>query len=507
MSHLPILPIILPLACGAILLLCSSASLVLLRAINILAVVLLLVVVMLLGQQVAAQSAIIYVLSDWQPPFGIILVADRLSVLMLAVTAVLALPAAIAMSKGLDRESQNFHALFQFQLLGINGAFLTGDLFNLFVFFEILLISSYALLVFGGGKERVAAGLHYVVLNLVGSALFLVAVGTLYGVTGALNMADLAVQINQAEEVNLALLAAAGLLFMVVFGLKAAVLPVGLWLPAAYSSTSAPVAALFAIMTKVGVYAIIRVHGTLFGDQAGSLAGLGTQLLWVLGLLTMILGMLGALAAGGLRKLLAWLVLVSVGVMLAGFAMATRHDNPQMLAAVLYYLVHSTWVLAAFFLLAGYISERRGTVTDSFAPGPYPGVPAGIMFLLLAVATVGLPPLSGFIGKLLLLNAAGTTASVAIFWVLVLLSGLVSLLAFARAGSTLFWRYTDAPASAASTASLWPIGVLFLASPLLALFGESLFAYLLATAEAVMDPTIYIDAVLGSSVVSELRVQ
>src|SRR5690606_2213561 len=233
-----------------------------------------------------------YRLGDWPAPFGIVLVLDRLSALMLVLTAAVALFSLLHAVQGQDRAGPLYHPLFQLQLVGLNGAFLTGDLFNLFVFFEILLIASYCLLVHGSTAPRLRAGVHYVVLNLAGSSLFLIAVGTLYGVTGTLNMADMAQKVALLGAPDAALVRSAALLLLVVFALKAALVPLYFWLPAAYSAASAPVAALFAIMTKVGVYSIVRVYTLIFGSGGGVAAEVATPWLLPLALLTVVLGMI-----------------------------------------------------------------------------------------------------------------------------------------------------------------------------------------------------------------------
>lgn len=285
MSHWLILPILLPLFAGSLLLLPLAERWQ--RGLSLLAALALIPLSLLLIRTAASGDLSVYALGNWAAPFGIVLMLDRLAALMLLATAVLGSAALIYALRGDDRLGKHFHALFQFQLLGINGAFLTGDLFNLFVFFEILLIASYALLLHGGGAERVRSGLHYVILNLVGSAFFLIAVGTLYGLTGTLNMADMAQKIAMADAERAPLLAAAGLLLLVVFALKAALLPLYFWLPRAYAAASAPVAALFAIMTKVGIYSILRVYTLVFGDAAGELANLAQAWLWPLALATL----------------------------------------------------------------------------------------------------------------------------------------------------------------------------------------------------------------------------
>ncbi|MDU5678929.1 MAG: monovalent cation/H+ antiporter subunit D, partial [Pseudomonas aeruginosa] len=334
MSHWLILPILLPLFAGSLLLLPLAERWQ--RGLSLLAALALIPLSLLLIRTAASGDLSVYALGNWAAPFGIVLMLDRLAALMLLATAVLGSAALIYALRGDDRLGKHFHALFQFQLLGINGAFLTGDLFNLFVFFEILLIASYALLLHGGGAERVRSGLHYVILNLVGSAFFLIAVGTLYGLTGTLNMSDMAQKIAMADAERAPLLAAAGLLLLVVFALKAALLPLYFWLPRAYAAASAPVAALFAIMTKVGIYSILRVYTLVFGDAAGELANLAQAWLWPLALATLGLGAIGALAARTLQSLLAYLVVVSAGTLLAGVALGSE----RALAASLYYLLH-----------------------------------------------------------------------------------------------------------------------------------------------------------------------
>ena len=433
MSHWPILPILLPLFAGALLLILPSHER-LKRTLSLLATLALLPLSLYLLQLADDGQLRVYALGDWQPPFGIVLLLDRLSALLLLATAVLASAALLYALRGDDRLGPRFHALFQFQLLGINGAFLTGDLFNLFVFFEILLIASYALLLHGQGAERVRAGLHYVVLNLTGSALFLLALGMVYGASGTLNMADLSLRVAQASGDQVPLLAAAGLLLLLVFALKAALLPLYFWLPRAYASASAPVAALFAIMTKVGIYAILRLATLMFGAGAGELAHLTQAWLWPLALATVALGAVGVLAARSLQMLLAYLVVVSAGTLLAAVASGT----PQAHAAGLYYLLHSTWVAGGLFLLADLITRQRGDKGGALVQGPALQNPAllGGLFFFGAVAVIGLPPLSGFLGKLLLLQAQPSLA----LWAVLLLGGFAVLVALSRAGSTLFWR-------------------------------------------------------------------
>ncbi|MFN3580031.1 MAG: monovalent cation/H+ antiporter subunit D [Pseudomonas sp.] len=497
MNHLPVLPILLPMFMGALLLLIARSRMSLKRGISLVATLVQIPLALaLMGQ--AAGGIEVYAAGNWVAPFGIVLVVDRLSALMLLITAVLAVAAVIYALRGDDALGRNFHALFQFQLMGINGAFLTGDLFNLFVFFEILLIASYALLLHGGGSARVRAGLHYVLLNLFGSALFLIAVGTLYGVTGTLNMADMAVKVAAVAPEDAPLVAAAGMLLLVVFGLKAAMFPLYFWLPRAYSSASAPVAALFAIMTKVGLYSILRVYTLIFSESAGPLAHMVEPWLWPMALLTIALGAIGALASSSLNGLVAYLVVLSVGTLLAGISLGT----PEALVASLYYLIHSTWVSGALFLFAGILARLRGPrFAARLLAGPQ--IPRGLLlsgvFFVAAVSIAGMPPLSGFLGKIMLLQAVGTGGQAAWLYAVVLVSSLITLVALSRAGSTLFWRHDAAPAAGEplDRVRLLAMGGLLLTSPLMVIFAGPLLAYLEATAQQIHSPQLYIQQVLS----------
>ncbi|MFS2126716.1 monovalent cation/H+ antiporter subunit D [Pseudomonas sp. Pseusp97] len=493
MNHWLILPVLLPLFAGCALLLAGER---LQRGLSLLATLALLPLSAVLLQQADSGVVQFYALGNWQPPFGIILVLDRLSALMIAATALLASLSLIYAVRGDDRCGKRFHALFQFQLLGLNGAFLTGDLFNLFVFFEILLIASYALLLHGGGAGRVRAGVHYVVLNLVGSAFFLIAVGTLYGITGTLNMAHMAERVAQLSAEQAPLVRAAALLLLVVFGLKAALLPLYFWLPKAYAEASAPVAALFSIMTKVGIYSILRVYTLIFGEQAGELANLAQAWLWPLALAGIVAGALGALAATTLQGLLSYLVVVSAGTLLAAIALGT----PEALSAALYYLLHSIWVAGGLFLLADLIARQRGEKGGRLVQGPALLQPhlLGGAFFFGAIAVAGLPPLSGFLGKLMLLRSVSGGSEAVALWSVVLVSGLVTIVALSRAGSTLFWR---TGLSVLGSANREPVKMLaafgLLASaPLMVVAARPLITYAQATAVQLLDAGLYRQAIL-----------
>lgn len=498
MQHLIVFPIVLPLVAGILLLYQRQGLVRYKRTVSVAATALLLLVAIGLLRQAASGEITYYALGDWQAPFGIVLVLDRLSALMLLLTAVLAVGAVVFACAGDDEKGSNFHGLFQWQLLGINGAFLTGDLFNLFVFFEVLLLASYALLLHGGGKARIQASVHYVVLNLAGSSLFLIAVGILYGATGTLNMADMAIRVAELPAERDGLVSAGALMLLVVFGLKAAILPLYFWLPKAYASAPAPVAALFAIMTKVGIYAILRVYSLIFGDSAGGLEALEQPWVWWLSLATLVAAGVGVMAARDLRLLVAYLVLVSVGTLLAGIGMR----SPQAVSALLYYLIHTTLITGGLFLLAEMIGLQRGKAGTRIVKGRpmVQGAALAMLFFVGAIAVAGVPPFSGAFGKALMLNAAEGTQRLWL-WPLLLLTSLASLIALSRAGSTLFWRSHRGTSSGTPLSRCQWFGVIWLlsAAPLLVALAGPVSSYTQATAEQLATPQVLIRTLLPNA--------
>jgi multicomponent K+:H+ antiporter subunit D len=496
MSHWIILPLLLPLVAGMLNLLLVRMGTKAQRVVSLLTAFAMLALTLNLLARAASGHIDVYELGNWPAPFGIVLVLDRLSALMLALTAVLTLPVLGHACFGDDRRGRDFHVLFPVQLLGINGAFLTGDLFNLFVFFEILLIASYCLAMHGQGPERTRSALRYVVLNLIGSSLFLIALGVLYGVCGTLNMADLALKVAGSSLDQAPLLQAAALLLLTVFGLKSAILPLFLWLPGLYAAVLPSVAALFAIMTKVGVYAILRTQSLIFtahGPAAHSAAAL-----LPLALATLAIGSLCVLGSKRLRELLAWLVIVSVGTLLAGIGLWTQAG----ISASLYYLPHTTLVTAGLFLLESHMTRQRGAAADRLEPGAPMSQPDlfGLLFLLGAMASAGLPPLSGFVGKVLLLHAAAQTHA-AWLWTIVLGGSLLGLVALGRCGSVLFWKTVGIPISGTnvSWARLAPAAALILAAVVLAAMAGPVTAFTNAAAEQLLSPQTYVNAVLGGA--------
>ena len=505
LGHLPVVPVVLPLVSAAIILALGDRRRPgACRAVSIGSCVsLVLAALYLLGWSATGEPAV-YSVADWPAPYGIVIVLDRLAALMLLLTALIAVAAAWFAAHGWDARGRHFHALLQLQLMGLNGAFLTGDLFNLFVFFELLLIASYGMMLHGGGERRQRATLHYIVCNLVASALFLVSVSLLYGVTGTLNMADLALQVAAAPAEDAALIRSAGLVLLVVFAVKAAVLPLGFWLRDGYANASPPVACLFAMMTKVGIYSIVRACTLMFGEDAGVGTDLVGEWLVPLGIATLVMASIAALASRNLAELVACMVVTSVGSMLIGAGVFSAEG----LSAALFYMVHSTFAVGLLFLLAGEIAHERGALGSDLLPGPMlkPWHLAPLFFFA-AVAAAGLPPVSGFIAKVGILQGATGGSWVAGSWVAVLASSLLLVIALARAGSMLFWRPVEGaaagPAGAgadvgatmarASTGPVWFLAAVLL---LLTVGARSVQSFMDATATQLLQPASYVDTVI-----------
>ena len=495
MTHAAIVPVLLPFTTAVVMILMGDRRLDVQRALNLLCCGALLVIAIAAVVRASSGAIEVYRLGDWPAPFGIVLVLDRLAALMLVVTAVVAivsLAAALTAAPAWDTRGRHFHPLFQLQLMGLNGAFLTADLFNLFVFFEILLIASYCLLVHGRGGERLRAGLHYVVVNLAASTLFVIGIALLYGLTGTLNLAELALRVPRVAAADAPLVHAAALVLLVVFALKAAVFPLSLWLPRAYAAAPPPVAALFAIMTKVGIYAIVRVHSVVFGFDA-AFAALGP---WLLGgaVVTAIVGALGAFAAPSLGTMTAYLTLVSVGTSL----IAVGVSSDAGLSAALYYLVHSTLVLAAMFLLGDLTAAQRGH--DRFERSTPVAQPAllGTLFVVGAASVAGLPPLSGFVGKLAILQSTTSSPAMGVLWSVLLGTGFLAMIALARAGSALFWKTTrdGAPAAGSGLARLAPIMTALACGIALGLFAAPVLRFTDAAAGQLADRRAYAATIL-----------
>ncbi|MBV2235607.1 MAG: monovalent cation/H+ antiporter subunit D [Sterolibacterium sp.] len=529
MQHLPILPILLPLLTGALLLFSSETrhgrralfALVATLAQLGVALALLAVVDGRLAAPWSSDSAVgVYALGNWVAPFGIVLVVDRLAAIMLTLTATLGLAALVYALARWERAGSHFLPLFQFLLMGLNGAFLTGDLFNLFVFFEVLLAASYGLALHGSGAPRVKAGLHYIAVNLVASLVFLVAAALIYGVADTLNMAELALRLPQLDSDAHALFELGALLLGIVFLVKAGAWPLNFWLVNTYASAAAPVAGVFALLSKVGVYALLR-FSILFGQDIAPAPFKGEWLFYC-GLATIGVGTLGVLAAQKLDRLAGFMVVVSSGTLLAAFGFS----GTTLTGPALYYLVSSVIGSGAFFMLIELAERERTAVADLLAISveafglderhadehaatesedigtPIPAAMAflGLAFISCAAVLAGLPPLSGFVAKFALLKAAvatlpATPAHAGLFLAALLLSGLVGVIALSRLGLRVFWD-SQRPTPRLQWLEAAPVGGLVLLCLALALAAGPAMNYFEATARGLHDVATYVDAVL-----------
>ena len=438
MTWLLPLAVILPLAGAGVTLVASRRPRVQrVISVGVLATQLLVELTMLL--QVTANGTMVMHVGGWTAPFGITLVADELAAFMLVVSSIVALTVLIyAISQGMADDSETpetpvsiFHPTFLILATGVTNAFLAGDLFNLFVSFEILLTASYVLLTIGGTRERLRAGAPYIVVSLLSSLIFLAAIAMIYAATGTVNMADLSVKLPQVAPGIVATLQA---MLLVAFGVKAAVFPMSAWLPDSYPSAPAPATAVFAgLLTKVGIYAIIRVQTLLF--PPGSF---GT-LLMIAALLTMLVGILGAIAQSGIKRILSFTLVSHIGYMLFGIALASETG----LGAAIYYVAHHILVQAALFLGAGMIERVAGTTVLARVGGLAAAAPVlAILFFIPAMNLAGVPPLSGFLGKVGLFEAGVQDGRVL---ALILVAGgaltsLLTLYAIIRVWGRAFWR-------------------------------------------------------------------
>ena len=437
MIHWIVAPVILPALVAPFIVLAARYHIGIQRVLSLAGVVALMIIAASLAWQASDGTITLYQMGDWAAPFGIVLVGDQLSTMMVLLTSVLALFVLLyAIGSGWDDRGRHFHALFQFQLMGIMGAFLTGDLFNLFVFFEVLLIASYGLMIHAGGNARLKAGVQYVLFNLIGSTLFLFALGSIYAETGTLNMADLANRVTLIGPEETVGIRIASVLLLMVFAIKAALVPLHFWLPSSYAEAPAPVAALFAIMTKVGAYAIIRVYTMIFHPELEATAGLHDLWLLPAALISLAIGMTGVLAAKKLDRVVAFSVIGSMGMVMISISLFT----PESISAALYYIVHSTLAGATLFLISDLVRTGRANLDLTVQPVISGNALTAGMFFVGAIAMAGLPPLSGFLGKLLVLDAAFDNDKMAWIWAIVLGSSLISILGFARAGSIVFWK-------------------------------------------------------------------
>jgi multicomponent K+:H+ antiporter subunit D len=523
-QHLILAPVLLPLLCGTLLILLNESRHQLKFAINFASVLGLLTAAILLMAMTDSgywQDGIgVYLAANWAAPFGIALVADRLAALMLLLTAVLAGCALLYSMLRWSRIGVHFHSLFQFLLMGINGTFLTHDLFNLFVFFEVMLAASYGLVLHGYNLNRIRAGMQFIAVNLVASLMFLIGIALIYATTGTLNMSDLAQRLADVGEADMVLLKVGAAVLGIAFLINSAMWPLGFWLPTTYAAASPPVAAMFVLMTKVGTYVILRLWLLLFSGDDGAAAGFGANVLLWGGMATIAFGAVGMLASDKQGKLTGYAAIISSGTLLAVIGLGQQ----ALVTAGLFYLLSYTLAMAAFMLLIELIERSRNPVEamlaltmEAFEFEETPeqpvgvGMPAALAFLGLsfaccALVITGLPPLSGFIAKFSLfhslLNGDGgnVAPSSLTLMVLMLLSGLAAIIALMRFGVRTFWA-SGAVNARLQITEVVPVGLLLLLSVVLTVQAEPIFAYLERISADLQRPELYPGRVLAEPVV------
>jgi multicomponent Na+:H+ antiporter subunit D len=440
-------------------------------------------------------------MGNWPAPYGITLVADLFGAIMVLLAGIIGLAAAMYSLVSIDpqREAFGYHSLYHFLLMGVCGAFLTGDLFNLYVWFEVMLVASFVLMALGGQRGQMEGAIKYVTLNLLSSALFLSALGLLYAIAGTLNMADLAVKfssITASQSQGLATTLA--MLFLVAFGIKAAVFPLFFWLPASYHTPPAAVSALFAgLLTKVGVYALIRVFTLIFVQDVGYTH----TLILVIAGLTMVTGVLGAVAQNEFRRVLSFHIVSQIGYMIMGLGLFT----PFALAGSVFYIAHHIIVKTNLFLVSGTVERMGRTPELKKLGGLYQSQPGlALLFLVPAMSLAGLPPLSGFFAKLSLVQAGLEIGQYTIVAV-ALGVGLLTLFSMIKLWNEAFWKPAPAVTGSNSEPTIdlrtWLVPIAFLASItiLIGAGAGQAFALALLAGEQLMNPALYVQAVLGVS--------
>ena len=466
-------------------------------AVSSLGALLLLCLSGILLYQVAANGPMANQMGGWQAPMGITLIADTLSAMLVLVTAIVALAVSIYAIGDIseERSEGGFFSFLNMLIAGVVGAFLTGDLFNLYVWFEVMLISSFALLVLGGDKMQLDGAVKYVAINLISTVLLLTAIGLLYGLTGTLNMADLHQRVPQVD--NQALVATVAVMFLIAFGIKAAVFPLYFWLPASYHTLPISVTAVFAaLMTKVGVYALIRTFTLIFPGDHETI----NSVLLYLGLVTMFLGVFGAMTHSDIRRILAFHVIGSIGFMLLGLGLGSEIA----MGAAIFYMVHGILIKALLFTIAGVVGRLGGSYELSRLGGLYWSHPGfSVLFLLAALSLIGVPPLSGFWAKVLIINA-GLHHDAALVIAMVLIASLLTFIPLIRIWSEAFWKATplsapvntgEQPTRSLNGFSWGPVVALSILMITFGLFPASIIDLSDTAAQDLLSPSAYVDAV------------
>jgi multicomponent Na+:H+ antiporter subunit D len=506
MNALVVLPILIPLGTAAVSLLFWRRR-QFQRAAGVLGAIGLLAASVALLSSVSTDGIQTAQMGGWVAPYGITLVADLLGAIMVVLTGITGLAVVVYSLASIDagREKFGYYPLTHVLLMGVCGAFLTGDLFNLYVWFEVMLMASFVLLALGGERPQLEGAIKYVTINLISSAIFLAGVGLTYGVTGTLNMADLALRLPHVQPAGLVNVLA--MLFLVAFGVKAAIFPLFFWLPASYHTPPAAVSAIFAgLLTKVGVYALIRVFTLLFVADPD----FTHRLLLILAVATMLTGVLGAAAQNEFRRILSFHIVSQIGYMVLGLGLFTRFA----LAGSIFYIMHHIIVKANLFLISGVAHRLRGSYDLKKLGGLYKDFPLlALLFLIPAMSLAGVPPLSGFFAKLMLI-IAGLEQREYIVVGIALLVGLLTLFSMTKIWNEAFWKALPEPDSRARPdvegrqGIVWmivPIVVLAGMTVLIGLAGMPIFSLAERAAEQLFDPDQYIHAVLPAEYIESVR--
>jgi multicomponent Na+:H+ antiporter subunit D len=490
-SNLAVYPILIPLIIAIIQLLFARSAAVQ-RVLGVFSSALMLIAVVFLYVTVRADGIQVYHMSNWPAPFGIIIVADLLACFMVFLSALASFAMSVYALVDIDKGREKyFHfPLFQLLLMGINGAFLTGDIFNLFVMYEVMLMASYVLLSHGSEARQLRGSLHYVMINLFGSTFFLFGIGLLYGMTGTLNMADIAVQVQMADPETRTLLTSVSMLLFVVFGVKTALVPLFFWMPDAYPQPPVATAAMFAaIMTKVGVYSIIRTFTLMFPGDDFTLT-----VIKVVAAASMLIGVLGAIAQTNFRRLLSFHSVSQVGFMVLGLGFF----SPMAIAGSIYFVMHHNMIKSSLFLCSG-IAERLTGKRDIKKMGGiverHPFYSA--LFMMAAFSLAGLPPFSGFFAKLILLFAGFELKE---YWYIaaMLVGSFLTLFSMVKIWQMAYWGKRDPEFNPVRTGSfVWGIIILVGMSMVLAVCIQPIYEMTLEASHQLLDPSNYIEAVLG----------
>ena len=490
MNNLLILPLFIPLATAIILLIFRQRRLQ--KVINLIGSLFLFLISLIVLKEVYFEGIQVLRLGTWPPPFAITFAVDMISALMLSVSGFVAFNISIYSIASMDEERLKFgfYPLLNMLLMGVNGAFLTADLFNLYVWFEVMLMSSFVLMALGGQRQQIEGAVKYLTLNFIASIIFLSATGIIYGKTGTLNMADLAYRLGNDFQTEL--IRTSAVLLLIAFGIKAAVFPLYFWLPASYHTPPVAVSAVFGgLLTKVGVYALIRTFTLIFRMDIGFIQ----PILYVIAGLTMVSGVLGAASQFNFRRILSFHIISQIGYMILGLAIYT----PLAIAGTVFYIFHHIIVKTNLFLVSGIVRHIQGSEQLKDLGGLYRQYPLlALLFLIPAFSLGGIPPLSGFFAKFIVIKSAMFSEDY-LMVLIALIVGVLTLYSMTKIWSEVFWKKEKSPLLSRPLIpfSMWiPVILMALATIGIGLFAGTLVQLSEIAAEQLMNPSHYIEAVL-----------